>query len=309
MALDVYSEIWNKVKLRCPAASSLLCRDWVNNAFRQVSERLRWSRLLKRGQFIMPAVYNTGTVSVTHDSTAVVGTGTTFTSAMVGRQFRVSTDTPIYTVSTFTDTTNLVLDQSYGGDTDTSASYEIYQAYVTAPADFHAFKSVWDPKRNWQLYLSLTQEDLNSYDARRSSGGSSAWAVVPYLYDTTSSPPLPRFELWPHQKTQYVYPFLYEARLSDLEDSGSELPRYIRGDVLLEMALAEAARFPGTDSRPNLYYNLKLSILHEQRVEKMVVVMERQDDEVYEQDIYYQTQDYPPVPWASASWIQDHALG
>src|SRR5262245_37087920 len=100
--------------LRCPAASPFLTQDWVRNAFRQIAERRRWSWLIKFGQFIAPAVYNTGTVSVTRNSTTVTGVGSSWDQSMVGLQFRIGTATPIYTVAQVNSTTSLDLDAVWG---------------------------------------------------------------------------------------------------------------------------------------------------------------------------------------------------
>lgn len=311
MALDTYPDIWNRVLLRVPSASSLLAQDWVSNAFRQVAERRPWSWLIKRGQYLFPAVYKTGTVSVTFNSTTVTGSGTAFTSAMVGRQFRIGFQVPIYTIAAVPDATTLTLDQVWGGDDASGVGFEIYVAYQTVPADFNYHLSVWDPKFNWQLRRNVTQEEINDYDAQRANQASSSYVVVSYAYDQTTTPPRPRFEMWPHQKSQYCYPYLYVARATDLADSGANLPFYLRGDVLLEMALAEAARWPGSSrDKPSPFYSLSLAIMHERRSERMIVEMERQDDEVYEQDVKYALSlPFSPLPWMDASFLQSHALG
>lgn len=409
---DSYASIWNKVLLRCPSASSLLCRDWVKNAFRQVAERRFWSWLMRYGQFITPALYNTGTVTVTRSSSTVTGAGTAFDASMVGRQFRVGTAVPIYTIVSVPDASTLTLDSVYGGATQVGVTYEIYVAYVTPPDDFFAFISVWDPNFNWRLHLNVHQDELNLCDAQRANSGN-AYLLSPRDYSTTYSGTidaalqvrgtgpgptsttslsgysgpvdgtftvevtgggvsgaatfqwkkdsgaytvgvvtdpapqdladgvqvfwpggglvyvagdtfvihctaipqggLPRYEVWPHQKAAYVYPFLYVSRATDLDDPGAILPRYIRGDVLLEMALAEASRWPGpSPDKPNPMFNVGLAGMHDTRAERMIMEMERQDDEVNEQDAKYQalaTMPFAPLPFlGDASWLQRHSL-
>jgi hypothetical protein len=311
MALDTYAELHNKVLLRAPGVSSLLARDWISYAFRQVYEKRAWSWLIKTGQFLMPALENDGTVDLTRGSATVVGTGTAFDANMVGRSLTSGLQNPVYTIIAVAGPTSLTLDQVWGGSTATGQRYEIFLAYVTVPSDFHSFISVWDPRFNWQLNLDVTQEELNRYDAQRANQASSSYAVVNYSYslDPSIVPPLPRYELWPHQKQEYVYPFLYEARPPDLEDASASLPRFIRGDVLLEMALAEAARWPGTEGKPNSYHNLKLADFHEAKGMMMLLRLELQDDNVYEDDISYQTvinMPYAPLPWVDANWMQSH---
>jgi hypothetical protein len=76
--------------------------------------------------------YTTGTVTITTGTGAVVGSGTTFTTAMVGRGFKATGHSKWYRVSAFTDTTHITIindsdDEvaSYDGGTITSAAYTI----------------------------------------------------------------------------------------------------------------------------------------------------------------------------------------
>ena len=128
---------------------------------------------MKRAQFLLNNQYITGNVDVTFNSNAVVGHGTTFTAAMVGRQFRVGLLFPIYTITAVPSTTSLTLDDVWGGTTNLGVGFQIYNAYVTVPTDFHAFISVWDPQFNWQLWTNVKQEELNAWDSQREIGRAS----------------------------------------------------------------------------------------------------------------------------------------
>jgi hypothetical protein len=307
MSLDTYAKIWGRVLLRCPSASSFLARDWVTNAFRRVAERRDWSWLVKPGQFTFNTLYNTGTVTVANLSATVTGSGTTWTSAMVGRQIRIGLANPIYTITAVTAPTSLTIDSPWGPATiSTGSPYEIYNAFVSPPTDFHHFLTIWDPAYNWQLHRNVTQIELNLWDAQRSNRGQAYLVASRDWYNT-----LPRFEAWPHVTSQYVIPFLYVARATDLEDSGAVLPRYIRGDLLMEMALAEAAKWPGPSAdAPNPYFNLNLAKLHEGKVEYMINEVERQDEEIMVMNVQYQT--VSQLPWAplplDAAYWQKHAM-
>lgn len=312
MALDSYATIWGQVLLRCPSAGSLLARSWVSHAFRRVAERRRWSWLMKRGQFLPPVSYTTGTVAVVRNSTTVTGTATVWGAAHVDLQFRIGTATPIYTIASVDAIAQtLELDDEWGGSSATGKTYEIYQCYFPAPSDFHSFVSVWDPSMNWQLHRHFTQNEINTWDSQRAMSGQ-AYLVASFDYYTPTgfTVPTPRFEIWPHQKAEYVYPFVYEARPTDLDDSGATLPRYIRGDALLEMALSQAALWPGpSEDKKNPYFNPQLAKMHDMRAEQLITEMERQDDEVFEQNVHYA---YPTgLPWApfgDSQWLQRHAV-
>lgn len=64
--------------------------------------------------------YVTGTVTVTATTGAVVGVGTTFTAAMVGKGFKAAGQTAWYRVKTYTDATNIVIEDDLD---DTASAY------------------------------------------------------------------------------------------------------------------------------------------------------------------------------------------
>lgn len=86
--------------------------------------------------------YTTGTVTVDVTTGAVTGSGTTFTSAMVGKPFKATGHTKWYRVKTYTSATAIVIENdsddeasSYdGGAISAGASYEI-QANTTKTID------------------------------------------------------------------------------------------------------------------------------------------------------------------------------
>ena len=69
--------------------------------------------------------YTTGSVAVTNDSTAVTGTGTTWTSEMEGLTFRVNELAKEYTIKSVNSTTSITLKEPYDGNTGSGKSYKI----------------------------------------------------------------------------------------------------------------------------------------------------------------------------------------
>lgn len=316
--LDTFERIYKQVHARCPAAGLLMAQDFVRWSFREVIEKRKWSWAIKQSQFIFPALVNAGTCDVTANSNAVVGHGTAWNATMIGLQFRTSTLTPIYTITAVPSATSLTLDQPWGFLTSLGTGYKIYLAYVVVPLDFHAFTTVWDPNFSWQLWTTIRQDELNMYDAQRASQGT-PYVVADYDYTALAigggaiSPPIPRYEVWPHLQQAYVIPFMYESRYPDLDDAGAALPRYIPGDVLLEGALAQMARWPGTDrDHPSPYFNLGLATMHGTIFDKKVRELERQDDEVYSRDVWYESGPvWPMCPYPfpiNSSYLQLHAI-
>lgn len=84
--------------------------------------------------------YLTGTITVTNGSAAIVGAGTTFTAAMVGRSLLVgdqsAEDGIAYKVAAFTDATHITVENLYGGATGGGKAYVIGQV-PDIPGEFH----------------------------------------------------------------------------------------------------------------------------------------------------------------------------
>jgi hypothetical protein len=82
--------------------------------------------------------YTTGTVAVTAVTGAVVGTGTTFTAAMVGRGFKAAGQTKWYLVTVYTDATHITIqndtdDDTAGYDGGTIAAGATYTIEAVTP--------------------------------------------------------------------------------------------------------------------------------------------------------------------------------
>lgn len=407
MAAD-FRTIVGRVQLRCPLASRFLVEDWVRTAFQEIAESRRWSWLYGFDQFLIPALYNTGTVTVTRNSTIVTGSGTTWTTDMEGRQFRTGTTNPIYTIVSVDSATQLTLDKVWGGSTASAQNYQIYLCYVSVPSDFASFISVYDPNFNWQLALDYTQNQLNAADAQRANTGNAyllAWrdyttssigtvsqpvqvegsgndpgssgtytgpnnalftveittggapgtAVFQWKKDggsyttgvTTdsggaaqelqdgvnvyfptgvsytlgdiwviqalagSNPGVARYEIWPHQQAEYVYPMIYWKKYPDISQPGVTIPYTINSDLIQEIALAKAASWPGPSTdKPNPYYRLELSDRHEKKAAYLLLEAERNDSEIFMSDVLYQditALPFAPVPaLGDSNFLQSH---
>jgi len=88
--------------------------------------------------------YNTGTAEVTNASTTITGTGTTWTSSMVGQYFRVDLngtgDSSIwYKIAAFVSTTELTLDRDFEQASEALLDYHVSAAPVAFPSEFHEF--------------------------------------------------------------------------------------------------------------------------------------------------------------------------
>lgn len=71
------------------------------------------------------AYYETGTVAITANAVAVVGTDTAFDSTMIGRYILIGTYGKLYEITAVADTAHLTIGKGYGGDTETAAKFKI----------------------------------------------------------------------------------------------------------------------------------------------------------------------------------------
>ena len=88
--------------------------------------------------------YQVGTVTVTNGDATVTGDGTTWTSSMVGRYFRVDNNgigdsSKWYQVASFTSSTEIELDAVWEEETEASMNYTISMAPTAFPSEFHEF--------------------------------------------------------------------------------------------------------------------------------------------------------------------------
>lgn len=97
----------------------------------------------RRIRDLSAADYATGTLTMTNASTAVVGSGTSWTTNMAGRWLNVplttsnttSGDDEWYQIASVTNATNLVLNNQYQGGSTTGSSYIIGEVPIL-PEDF-----------------------------------------------------------------------------------------------------------------------------------------------------------------------------
>lgn len=112
-------------------------RGFVRTVWNEIKYLNDWSWNYREGYlFSTIARYKTGTVAMANGSTSVTGTGTTFTTSMVGRKFRITGDTSDYIIAQVASATSLIIDRIYTGTTGTGLSFDIYQSCYFISGDF-----------------------------------------------------------------------------------------------------------------------------------------------------------------------------
>lgn len=303
---DSFDSVARKIILRAPSTSLLIAYDFVRNSFRDVIERRRWSWMFKRGQLWTTDQYNTGTATIAVGTTTVTLAGGVVNASFVGQQFRVGTPSIISTITSVnTGANTFEISDLWLPSTSTAAAYSIYTAYVTLPSDFHAFVSVVDPRYAQPIPYLSSVEVIDNRDPQRAASGSPPKLLARLDYFNG----VPRYEMWPHQRSAAVYPITYESRPTDAFESGATIPPLLPSDILLERSLMYLAMWPGeTKINPNPYYDLKLAQQHKVEYEQRMARLEKQDNEHMQQNVWYQSDQTSRTPVVSGSWMQSHDL-
>ena len=150
--------------------------------------------------------YTTGTVTITPGSTVITGAGTTFTNAMIGRYFNVTTEAGEdgwwYRIGSYTSATVIGLEQMYEGNGSgalATQSYQIAEAFALPeemqilPVYYflqHYYSKLQNEKKTAEylgLYngifnqakLDYNSKDDNAKVFNASKYGAGAWPVWP----------------------------------------------------------------------------------------------------------------------------------
>jgi len=135
----------------------------LNREVRTLSSKRRWRYYQDTYNFNFTESYDTGTVTVTEGSTTVTGSGTTFTSAMVGRKFSVDGEPGIYTIAAYVSATEITLDRDYARDSDSGVAYVIFQDTYDLPTDLRSLVAIRNLKTGRELDVVSNQERLAEF--------------------------------------------------------------------------------------------------------------------------------------------------
>lgn len=204
----------------------------ISDAYQSILRLRPWVVALKNTQVWVFGPYTTGTVSVTNGSATVTGSGTTWTSAMVGRYISIG-DTIPQRILTVPLATSLTIDVAWSGSALSAQTYSIVHLRVGMPSDFERVERLASDT----LLLGRTNLTyIDSYDPRRQSRG------IPQAYVETGrrgSPTdylAPEIELWPVPSQDKLYRLTYRAAIPSPTVDAEEF--ILNEDLVLHKALA-----------------------------------------------------------------------
>lgn len=269
-----------------PDAPAPMLARWLQNSYRRIIDYRNWYGCMVRGQVNSPATYNTGTVAVTNGSATITGTGTTWTSAMVGRQFRTGMTTPIYTIKTFTSPTSMELDIPWGEATATGSGYSIFQNVYDFGYNVKQLLRVVNKRQGFNFILGLPQAWLDENDPWRSAIG--------FTYAAVGHPPSSAgsavYEFYPIPNIVQSFPFIAYIQPPDLSEDNPYALSFIRTDVIVLGALPDALLYRGKD---NKYYNPQVAAYKDKIFREELAKMSAMDEGHYMRELMWDYDRYP----------------
>ena len=149
------------------------CHDTILNDY-------SWAKRKAETIVSLVAPTSSGTVSTVAGSPNIVGSGTAFVPAHVGRYVRIFQDTTFYKILTVTDATHIVLEDSMPA-TRSGVAYTMFQHRYDLPVDFGRQISVTSDNR----LVEWAKSQIDRLDPYRSS-----MATKPYVYTIVGLDPL-----------------------------------------------------------------------------------------------------------------------
>jgi hypothetical protein len=268
MAQDTFAALWNRVLLFAPDLPPYIAQEFVKQTHQRIVDYHLWSELKQDAEFTVPTWYTTGTVEWTEGGTTVTGTGTlwdTGTNVSLYQQIQLGNIGNYFTIVTITDDTHIEVDRAINYASSDSESYHIGQLYIEFPTDLDALEQVRDKPNEWKVIThSYNQEYLDRIDPNRTSSGTPTLLAYASNRIDASGNQIPRMELWPPPSAShdYVYRYRKHSALSAATDRGVEI---IPNDAYLWGALAEAALWPGTSDKPNVFFSTETHQKYEKK--------------------------------------------
>jgi hypothetical protein len=249
---------WGQIRLLlqqfAPGVSLDIIDEKITSRYGLILDTVNWKGLEEEAYLETVAAYTTGTVSVTKGSATVTGSGTAWSSTLNGRQFLLSGDTALYTV-TYVSATEITLDRAFEGNDATDAGYTILQSIYRLPTNDKRLKTISSPVTGLALD-ELTQEEFRELIGFPSVIGIAEKFVRRADFtDSGTGQVYHQVALYPLPTEAQGYPILQEQtdnRFDGTNTSDSPLP-FVREAAILNGARADLCLEMGQESRAATY--------------------------------------------------------
>lgn len=196
---DAAIEVGSRLRLDTAQAKTLaLVRGWLNDTIQDIHSRYDWFWTLDRTTIPTVVDKTAGTVSVAASATAVVGSGTAFSSVDVGKMIQFSGSNDWYKVSAVTDASNLTLEKSYNGTAALTAGTYIIRKTLYSLASAEKILTATQAQNSKKLVC----RHFRDFDSDIPFGDSTGNATQLCLFGLDTSGNL-QFSIYPHADVAY----------------------------------------------------------------------------------------------------------
>ena len=159
--------------------SYLLAVKWLNDRYKELVSRVRFNHLRRIGEFRTAAAIDDGTITATRGSTAIVGAATTWNvdpavfATTVQPYWAFKAGVAWYEVDAVVGALSLTLSTEYSETTEAAgSSYKLVKRYHPLATNARWLGSFVHPRLGIPLGEPISQQELDSIDARRTLVGS-----------------------------------------------------------------------------------------------------------------------------------------
>ena len=274
----------------------------INGTLRKIYDRKTWFFNFIKGQIVCPTAVTTGQATTTLGDTTVVGTGTAWDTTLIGRQFRIGYNNPIYTiVDVDAGAQTLELELPWGSPSVTSGFF-IVQYYYNFGPNIKYLKTMVNFQLGYKFQLHATQDTLNTIDPWRSeqnfpyiSAGMPLAADGSYLQ-----------ELYPTSWVPQAFSWMGYIQQPNVVNDEDNLPPYMRLDIVAKDCIGEALVIGGP--KKNAYYDAGESRVKKAEFEGELLRLANSDENLYRTEVVKFGEDLPYFNPGGAYWAATHAI-
>ncbi len=276
---------WGQLRFQlqtgAPGISLDLLDEFLNTTYESALEATDWSDLHYHSTIQTQAAYQSTTDSATFTvgDNAVVGVGTSWTSALIGTHIYLPADAVFYTITDVSSTTSLTLDRNYEGTGNdatgtvyASSAYVLMQHVYAIPQDVRSIVSITDPATGLPLQM-MSKSQLDA------CAGMRTLIQAPLIfapYDDTSESlglVLKQIEFYPPPQYARGYPieYIHAANGWDGATTASAPMPFLSSNLLLHGCRAKIAIHLGNGAQAASY-----QALHDQELRRLLLLEETQ---------------------------------
>lgn len=212
---------------------------WINQACRRIAYAYPWDQRRDEQRIATVGSYTTGTATFTLGSTTVTGSGTTWTSDMVGRKIALAVGSPYYRIATRVSDTEITIADAYAETTAAASTYSIYQDEYNLAATTHSIENAQVMRESWVGPFSMYEQ--RAFEDSVFAGASSSPPVAGCVCTSTTAG-TPRVRVTPVPDGIYRISFRYLKTWTDLSADGDLFTASLPVDVE-EMIVDRAIRW------------------------------------------------------------------